>query len=318
MSGTNEKKSRFSIKFRGVRGSYPTPSKDNLKYGGNTACVEVNVNGHLIIIDAGTGLIDLGTDLMREHIASGSNEETRTPITAVMLLSHMHLDHVQGLPFFKPAYLSSSRLHLFGPKTMDDDVEVALSKNMFNSFFPLELDETAANFCIKNIKETEVILLYPDNPEPHVVRIHSKEMENIPQDTVIIRCMKCYAHPREGVHIYRIEWNNKAVVYASDKESYVGSDRKLTTFARNADLLIHDAQYTHEDYTSPVVPKQGFGHSTPEMAIDAAQQANVNQLILFHLDPTYDDNLVDKIELAAKSQFAHTQVAYEGLEINLV
>ena len=102
----------FKIKFRGVRGSYPVPDKDFLKYGGNTSCVEVRVGGHLIILDAGTGLISLGNELMQKYIESGTTITDRTPVKCTILLSHIHLDHIQGFPFFRPCHLASTRMCL--------------------------------------------------------------------------------------------------------------------------------------------------------------------------------------------------------------
>ena len=104
----------FRIKFRGVRGSYPVPREDFLKYGGNTSCIEVNVGGHLIILDAGTGLISLGNELMQKYIESGTTLSDRTPIRCSILLSHIHLDHIQGFPFFRPSHLASTRMALLG------------------------------------------------------------------------------------------------------------------------------------------------------------------------------------------------------------
>ena len=104
----------FSLKFRGVRGSYPIADIDFLQYGGNTACVEVNVGGHLIILDAGSGMINLGNDLMQKYITSGVNSDERTPINVTLLLSHIHQDHLQGFTFFKPLHLSLTQINVFG------------------------------------------------------------------------------------------------------------------------------------------------------------------------------------------------------------
>ena len=110
---------KFFVKFRGVRGSFPTPTKNNLEYGGNTACVEINVNNHLIILDAGTGIISLGEDLLLDHISSSENSFDRTPISTTLLLSHIHQDHIQGFPFFKPAHITSTNLNVFGYSDFD-------------------------------------------------------------------------------------------------------------------------------------------------------------------------------------------------------
>ena len=108
-----DSKGKFFVRFRGIRGSFPTPSKSTLEYGGNTSCVEINVNNHLIVLDAGTGIIELGEDLLLDHISSSENSFERTPINATLLLSHIHQDHIQGFPFFKPAHIPSTNLNVF-------------------------------------------------------------------------------------------------------------------------------------------------------------------------------------------------------------
>jgi len=308
----------FKVKFRGVRGSYPVCAADKIKYGGNTACVEVRINGKLIILDAGTGIINLGSDLVMDHIASGSSPESRTPIKAVILFSHSHLDHIQGFPFFKPAYIKNSRIFMYGFRSRNKDFEQVLSETIFDPIFPIELREMSARISISNFQEIEAIIIYPDKPEPELIRVDNENELKLPDDAILIQCAKSFAHPKDGVLMFRITCNGKSLVYASDKESYIGGDSKLTTFARNTDMLIHDAQYTMEDYTSNIIPKQGYGHSTPEMAIEAAKLVNAKQLALFHLDPNYSDELLEKMETKAKGAFYNTVIAHEGLEIDLM
>lgn len=315
MSITNKE---FKITFRGVRGSYPVCSQSQMKFGGNTACVELLINGRYIILDGGTGIINLGNKLIRDYIASGTDVESRKPIDSVILFSHAHLDHIQGLPFFKPAYIKSSKLFLYGLRARNRNFEQILSESIFDLIFPVELKEMSAQIEINNIHETETIIIHPDRIEPEVIRENNNKELNVAEDTIVITCSKSYAHPKDGVMLYKISCNGKSIVYATDKESYIGGDSKLTTFARNADLLIHDSQYTIEDYVSPVNPRQGHGHSTPEMAIEAAKFANIEQLVLFHHDPSYDDDNLAKMEEKAKKSFSNTIVAYEGLEIDLM
>lgn len=315
MSGS---KDEFKIKFRGIRGSHPVCSQPFLRYGGNTTCLEINVNGHLIVIDAGTGIIELGNDLLKGHIQSGTSAENREPIQATLLFSHTHQDHIQGFPFFKPAYIGSSQIHMFGSMCLGMDFEETLSKSMFTPFFPIDLGEMAANLQINNFKETEMLLLYQDNPKPEIRQIYPVDDFEIPHEAIVIKCLKSYAHPKDGVLLFKISWKGHSVVYASDKESYVGGDTRLAAFARNADVLIHDCQYIADDYFSLVTPKQGFGHSTPEMAVETAKLANVKQLVLSHFDPSYNDEAVDVIQEKAKKQFINSIAAHEGLEISLV
>jgi ribonuclease BN (tRNA processing enzyme) len=134
---------------------------------------------------------------------------------------------------------------------------------------------------------------------------------------VRIQTYHSYAHPKNGVNVYSISWRGKKMVYATDTEGYVETDRRLVRFAKDADLLIHDAQYRPEDYTNPAKPKQGWGHSTPDMACAVAQACNARQLVLFHHEPSYDDDTVAAIEADARKLFPNTCSAYEGLEIRI-
>lgn len=309
---------KFIVKFRGVRGSHPVANPSAMKYGGNTSCVEVNVDNHLIIIDSGTGIIELGNELVKTHIASGASLLTRKPIEAVMLFSHSHQDHIQGFPFFKPAFVGTSKLHMFGSRCLGMSFKETLAQSMFTPFFPVDLGEMAANMEISDYRETEIILLHRNQPIPEIVKIADFDESTIPANTVIIKCIKSYAHPKDGVLIFKISWNGHNMVYATDKESYIGGDSRIITFSRNTNLLIHDAQYAYDDYVSPVMPKQGFGHSTPEMAAEAARLANAKNLILFHIDPAYDDQFVQSLEKTAKKHFSNTIFGYEGLEVEIV
>lgn len=307
--------SDFKIKFRGVRGSYPIANGNYLQYGGNTSCVEVNVNGHLIILDAGTGLIDIGNELMEKYIASGLTPEERTPIQATVLISHIHQDHIQGFTFFRPLHIPTSRINVFGNVSYEETLSDELAHLLFGKSFPLDLGDIAGNLNIHDITDTDGIILR-HGCEPIIKRIE-KDEDKIPQDDdVLITCYRSYAHPQEGVIIYKIAYKDKTLVYATDKESYLGGDKKLANFARGCDLIIHDAQYTTEDYLNSFVPKQGYGHSTFDMAIECQKQVGAKKLVFFHFDPTYDDNKLNIIKEHYK-ELENVQLAYEGLEIEL-
>ena len=307
--------SEFKIKFRGVRGSYPVADANYLKYGGNTSCVEINVGGHLIILDAGTGLINLGSELMMTYIESGSTITERTPVNATILISHIHQDHILGIPFFKPMHLASTKLNLFGGVAQDEKLETELSKLLFTKTFPLDLGDIAAELKIQDLNETNYIILRKGE-EPIVTRVYDFYSSQCNEDDVIISCYKSFAHPQNGVFVYKIYYKGKSLVYATDKESYSGGDKKLIKFARNCNLLIHDAQYTTEDYLSLYTPKQGFGHSTYDMALDAKNQIGADKLVFFHFDPSYDDKKLD--ELASMYEKEDAIMAREGLEIDLL
>ena len=306
--------SNFNIKFRGVRGSYPVSNNNFLKYGGNTSCVEVRIDNRLIILDAGTGIISLGEELMRDYINSGTTLSNRTPINATLLLSHIHQDHILGIPFFSPLHIASSRLNIFGNPSHGEQLEDELSQYLFNKTFPLDAGDIAADVVCYDINETSYIII-KKNSTTILTNVCDFQNTKTSDDDIIISCYKSFAHPQNGVIIYRIEYKGKSLVYASDKESYVGGDIKLAKFARNCDCLIHDSQYTTEDYQSLYTPKQGFGHSTFDMAMDMQAKTNAKTLVFYHFDPTYSDSKLDGI--AEELQKDNILFGKEGLEISL-
>ena len=309
--------SEFNVKFRGVRGSYPIANKDFLQYGGNTSCVEVNVNGHLIILDAGTGLIEVGNRLMKDYISSGLNASERTPIRATVLISHIHQDHLQGFTFFRPLHISSSHINVFGNVNYNESLSDELAELLFGKSFPLDLGDIAGNLNIRDISETEGIILR-HGEDPIIKRIENENDAKVENEDVLITCYRSYAHPQEGVLVYKISYKDKSLVYATDKESYAGGDKKLINFARGCNLLIHDAQYTTEDYMDSFSPKQGYGHSTFDMAVEAKNQSGAEKLVFFHYDPGYDDDRLNRIKEQFNQTKDNTILAYEGLEIDLL
>lgn len=298
---------QFIVRFWGTRGSYPVPGPQTLRYGGNTACIEVRAGPHILIIDAGTGIIELGYDLLRR------SKERGTPIRATLLLTHMHHDHTQGFPYFPPAYIGSSVLHILGPRTFEEDLDATLNHAVLPPSFPVSLAEMPSLKVIRSLRETETVLLDGEQSEPQVCNIYHDPINPGP-NTVRVSILKSYAHPRNGVYIYRVEYRGRSAVFASDTEGYVDSDQRLVSFARNADLLVHDAQYSTEDYARN---KQGWGHSTPQMAAEVARQCGATRLVLFHHEPRYDDITVERLEREAKTIFPNTTAAYEGLEVEL-
>lgn len=309
---------RFTVRFQGVRGSYPTPKQENLFYGGNTSCVEINVNNHTIILDAGTGIIPLGERLSIEHIASSYNPYERKPINTTILLSHIHQDHIQGFPFFKPAHFPSTTINILGYSDFDEDLGDTLSDLLFNKSFPLDLGDIAASLNIQNITDDEVIILKPGTQEP-VIKQKTSAQDLVPQEEdIVISLLKSYAHPQNGVLSYKISYKDKSVVYATDREGYITGDKKLALFARDCDLLIHDSQYTQEDYSSIADPKQGYGHSTFEMALEMQTLSHSKRLAFFHLEPSYNDTKLQILEQQYQQQSPTCFVAKEGLEIEIL
>ncbi len=295
--------SELNIKFWGVRGSYPAPGAGTVKYGGNTACVEINAGGRVIILDAGTGIIPLGRELVK----------TKRAGELLLLFSHLHHDHTQGFPFFVPAYIPNTKLHIYGPGGTPETMKHVLEHNQSSETFPISLRDMSASKDIQSVRESQVIVWDEDG-----VRV-AESTSRLSEEAVVIRIHKSYAHPG-GVYIYRITYQNKSVVYATDTEGYIGTDRRLVNFARDADVLIHDAQYSDEHYYGCLAgfpSTQGYGHSTANMAAEVAASAETGQLILFHHDPSYADEFVAAQEANAKNIFPDSRAAYEGLEISL-
>lgn len=304
----------FKVKFRGVRGSFPVADKDFMHYGGNTACVEINAGSHLIILDAGTGIVNVGDELMQKYILSGINDNDRNPINATILLSHIHQDHLLGLTFFKPMHIKNANINIFGLGNDVEDLSKNLSNLVFGKTFPLELGDVACNLNIQNLSDEFVILLKQDS-SPILIR---KELAAQGENDVLISFYKSYVHPQSGVMIYKISYKGKSVVYATDKECYFGGDKTFIKFAKNCDLLIHDTQYTQDDYLDFNLPKQGYGHSTFDMAIEAMKQTCAKQLACFHYDPGYNDLKLSQIKDYYSSNVSNIIFPHEGLELDII
>jgi phosphoribosyl 1,2-cyclic phosphodiesterase len=255
-------------------------------------------------------VIGLGRDLLRRARQSGK------PVEAALFFSHLHHDHTQGYPFFAPAFAPATRLHLLAPTIYDQPLEQVLQTVMTPPAFPVRLKDQAAVKSFYNIYESNRVLL-KDGCVTVVEGTHTLSQEE--GNAVHVRMLRSYAHPG-GVANYRIDWRGISVVYATDTEGYVETDRRLAAFARQADVLIHDAQDLDEHYCGqmPGLPAtQGWGHSTARMAVGVAQAAGVRQLVLFHHDPSYDDETIAASQARTCQDFPNTRAAYEGLEICL-
>jgi phosphoribosyl 1,2-cyclic phosphodiesterase len=269
------------IKFWGVRGSIASPGPDTAAVGGNTSCVEVRCGSTLLVLDAGTGVRKLGDKLLGEGA-----------VEATILLSHLHWDHIQGLPFFVPAYVPSSRLQVVGTAHGVMALREALAHQMTAPVFPVRLDELGAQIRLREVK--------------------SGESFDVGEARVRVAKLN---HPG-GVHAYRIEHEGKSVVYATDTEHYACVDPTLRALAEGADILIYDAQYTPEEYRGDHGrSKVGWGHSTYVAGAELARAAGVGRLVLFHHDPQRTDAGVLDIERRASDLFAPSVAAREGMEI---
>ncbi|MBO0796248.1 MAG: MBL fold metallo-hydrolase [Ktedonobacteraceae bacterium] len=298
-------KQRFLVRFWGVRGSYPTPGPHTLRHGGNTSCVEIQVGSHTLILDSGSGIIQLGQDLMQR----ATQQDT---LDLALFITHGHGDHLIGFPFFAPLFDARTNLHLFGPELAGHNIEQLVTSVMSPPYFPVDVRTLPSRRTYHTLTRTQCICWQPDNENPIIKQQVSSP--NNPDEVRITTCMT-QTHPLDGALIYCIEYAGRRLVYATDVEWSNGQDTDFLAISQGADLLIHDAQYTQHDYEHI---KHGFGHSTVEMATEAAWAAHVHELILFHHEPTYDDDQLDRMEEAARKRFAHTRSAYEGLEIDLL
>lgn len=275
----------LSIRFWGVRGSIPSPGPETSGVGGNTSCVEVRCGNHVAILDSGTGIRRLGDALM----ARGS------AVDATILYSHVHWDHIQGLPFFAPLYRPDTVLRLIGnPET--GPLRDVLCSQMSAPSFPVSLADVPAQLEFRPYPETE------------------------PFDVGPFRVTTAALHHPGGVRGIRLECGGRSVVYATDTEHYDGGqlDAALVDLAAGADVLIYDAMYTRDEYEGRVgMPRRGWGHSTWCEGVRVARAAEVGKLILFHHDPSHSDAQVAAIEEAAASDLPGTIAAREGLEIAL-
>jgi phosphoribosyl 1,2-cyclic phosphodiesterase len=274
----------MQITFWGVRGSIPSPGPSTVEIGGNTSCVEVRAGKAILIFDGGTGLRLLGKKLAKEM-----------PITAHMFFSHVHWDHIQGFPFFEPAFVAGNVFHLYGGNNVSRTLEETLAGQMDHPNFPVHLGAMGAVMTFRDVPEDKAVEV--DDGLGGIVRVTTARGN----------------HP-QGVFAFRIEHEGKAVVYATDTEHYEGHiDEGLLKLSKGAQLLIYDSQYTPEEYAA----KKGWGHSTFEEGVKLAKLAGAKKLVLYHHDPTQSDSAVRQKEARTKAIFPDAIAAYEGLVLDV-
>jgi phosphoribosyl 1,2-cyclic phosphodiesterase/CheY-like chemotaxis protein len=264
------------VRFWGVRGSIPTPGQSTVFFGGNTSCVEVRADGEIIVLDAGSGIRPLGEALAAEFHGQ--------PIEITLLITHTHWDHIQGFPFFLPAYDARNRVHILGYEGARDSLSATLAGQMESPYFPIALKQMPGNIVIEEIKEMTF---------------------NVGQ----VRVEACFSnHP--GVCVgYKLYTSNGTVVYLPDNESFNkdtarahgealprNMEKNIAEFIHEADVLILDSQYTAEEYRAHV----GWGHGCVDDVVQIALNNHVKRLFLFHHDPAHDDRCVSNMLMHAR------------------
>lgn len=269
----------MELTFWGVRGTVPVSGQGTNKYGGHTPCASViSSEGKVIIMDAGTGIKKLGDRII--------SQKSNNPLHIHLLLTHFHLDHITGLPFFAPLYSSEACLTIFAPAN-PQETEQYLSGLMAGRYFPFEFSDTQSKKIFREIPDEDF-------------SIGKIKISHIPLN-----------HP-QGCFSYSLSEGDKNVIFATDTEHPEnGIDEKLVSFAAGADLLIYDATFTPEEYESG---KRGWGHSTWLEGTKVAREAKVKELCLSHFNPSHPDNQVDGIVSSARKEFPNSQGAREGLK----
>jgi phosphoribosyl 1,2-cyclic phosphodiesterase len=276
------------VQFWGTRGSVPTPGATTVRYGGNTSCVEIRAaDGTLVVLDCGTGAIPLGRALLTEH---------PDPIRGALLIGHTHWDHIQGFPFFAPLFIPGNHWEVYGPGGLDRQIAKGLAAQMAYEHFPVSINDLNATVQIRHL--TEGVF------EVGSIRITTQYLN----------------HPVFTLG-YRLEADGVTVVYATDFEPFSlyplnaprgtmpvhDEDQRHIRFLEGADLVIHDAQYTLDEFPA----KTGWGHMPMEHAVDYAVLAGARRLALFHHDPSRDDKAIDRI-----CKRAQTRAAKSALQVD--
>jgi len=296
------------IRFWGVRGSVPVPGPGTVRYGGNTACVEIRADDELIILDAGSGIRELGLALQKEF---GTN-----PIRLSLLITHPHWDHIQGFPFFLPSYDGKNVIRIFGYNGVNSGLREILTGQMAAPFFPIALYDLPCKIQFESLDQMEFNI--------GRVRIVARQM-NHPGVCLGYRVFTskgsiCYLPDHEPYESLRVHLSESSAISPEEMKQRALTERAaLIEFLRDADVLIIDSQYTDEEYRSHV----GWGHGSISTAVSQARDAHVRKLVLFHHDPRHDDEMIDRMVESARALAADSgdrlsiEAAREGAEITL-
>lgn len=271
----------FGVKFWGVRGSIACPAPNYARYGGNTSCVQLDLGGSQVILDAGTGIRSLGRELLKREVHA-----------TTLMLTHVHWDHTNGFPFFGPVFDQKCSMQIMagGLQTIGG-IREALAGQMAAPNFPVPLDALHAQLEFQDFVAGDTFALSSE------VRIKTAALN----------------HP-DGATGYRVEYGGKALCYVTDTEHTPGKpDENVLGLIDGADVVIYDSTYTDEELPSHI----GWGHSTWQEGVRLCRQASVKQLVVFHHDPDHDDAFMDKLEAEARDAWDKTLVAREGMELTL-
>lgn len=272
----------YRVKFWGVRGSIACPSPEHVVYGGNTSCIQVTLGDRVIILDAGTGIRMCGQALLKLGTTS-----------ATLLLTHTHWDHINGFPFFAPAFSPNFSLrimagHLSGKP---GGIRAVLANQMENPTFPVPLSAMQGTQSFTDFTAGETLDLFPD---------------------VVVKTAPL-RHPN-GATGYRIEHDGVAMCYITDTEHVPGEpDRNVLGLIQDADLVIYDSTYTDDEFPAKV----GWGHSTWQEGVRLCRAANVKRLAIFHHDPDHVDSIMEQLEDTAHRAWDGAIVARDGMEITM-
>lgn len=269
------KKGVFTLRCWGARGSLPAPGPGTYIYGGNTSCLEVRVEDRIFILDAGSGIRALGNHLRHQS----------KPIKATILLTHYHWDHIQGFPFFTPAYERNNSFDIYGEPRGSHTVKDILAGQMALPYFPVSLKQMRARLNFFDVRPQATLRL-----GPATIRTESLN------------------HPGKCLS-YRIDYQGRSIVYATDTEHGSHLDERLVKHAQGADILIYDASYNDNEIKKE---KKGWGHSTWREGVKVAKAAGVRKLLLFHHEPSRTDRAITAMEKAAIRLFKGSQAAREG------
>jgi phosphoribosyl 1,2-cyclic phosphodiesterase len=266
----------FKLKFWGVRGSIACPGSRHIAFGGNTSCVEVSMGGQRVILDAGTGIRNLGHWFMKKNVAH-----------AHILFSHTHWDHINGFPFFSPAFAKDRSFTVMGGHLTDKGgIKSVLSGQMAHPTFPVPIEVMGAKLEFEDFHTGDTFKI-----GPHVT------VKTAPLN-----------HP-DGAVGYRLEHQGRSLCYVTDTEHVPGKpDQNILGLIEGADLVIYDSTYTDKEFPSKV----GWGHSTWEEGVRLCKAANVKALMIFHHDPDHEDIIMERIESEARFVWPNAMVAREN------